>query len=252
MSTDPAVGAGEAAPGLERAARGVRDGAQGRTRYAPSAPSARGGMQRRHRVEQRARVRMSWRRVHLFDGAALHHEAAVDDHDPVAHLRDDAEVVGHQQHRHVPLLAQPPQQREDLSLGRYVQRRRWLVGDQQLRIRRQRQRDHHALPHAAAQLVRVELQPRRRIGYLDLGQQVDGAIPRGLTRQVRVQAQRLDHLPPDAQRGVQGREGVLEDHPDIVRAHRAQLPLRQPEHVPALETERVCADVPATGHHPEN
>ncbi len=47
------------------------------------------------------------------------------------------------------------QQLEDLGLDRDVERGRRLVGDQQIRLARERHRDHHALPHAARELVRV-------------------------------------------------------------------------------------------------
>ena len=47
------------------------------------------------------------------------------------------------------------QQVEDPGLDRHVERGRRLVGDQHLRVARERHRDHHALPHAAGELVRV-------------------------------------------------------------------------------------------------
>ena len=46
---------------------------------------------------------------------------------------------------------------EDLRLRRHVERRRGLVGDQQVGVVHQRHRDHHALAHAARELVRVAL-----------------------------------------------------------------------------------------------
>ena len=51
--------------------------------------------------------------------------------------------------------AQPLQQRNDLRLDRHVERRGRLVGDDQLRLGRQRERDDDALAHAAGELVRV-------------------------------------------------------------------------------------------------
>ena len=48
---------------------------------------------------------------------------------------------------------------EDLRLRRHVERRRRLVGDQQVGIVDQRHRDHHALAHAAGELVRVVVDP---------------------------------------------------------------------------------------------
>ena len=53
------------------------------------------------------------------------------------------------------LVAQPQQQREDLAAHRGVQRGHRLVGDEHLRVERQRAGDDDALPLAAGQLVRV-------------------------------------------------------------------------------------------------
>ena len=86
----------------------------------------------------------------LLDLAAgVHHEHAVGD------LGDDAEVVGDQDDRRAEPLADVAQQVEDPRLDRHVERGRRLVGDQQLRVAGERHRDHHALPHAARELVRV-------------------------------------------------------------------------------------------------
>ena len=53
---------------------------------------------------------------------------------------------------------------EDLGLDRDVERRRRLVGDQQLRLVGERHRDHHALAHAAGELVRIPLTRLRGSG----------------------------------------------------------------------------------------
>ena len=53
------------------------------------------------------------------------------------------------------LCLQLAHQIEDLRLDRDVERGRRLVGDQQLRVAGERHRDHHALAHAARELVRV-------------------------------------------------------------------------------------------------
>ena len=52
-------------------------------------------------------------------------------------------------------VAELDEQLHDLRLRRDVQRGGGLVGDQQLRIPGQRDRDHHPLAHAAGELVRV-------------------------------------------------------------------------------------------------
>jgi hypothetical protein len=63
--------------------------------------------------------------------------------------------VRDEQYRHTALAAALLDQTQDLRLGRHVERRRRLVGDEELGAGRDRDRDHHALAHAARELVRV-------------------------------------------------------------------------------------------------
>ena len=93
----------------------------------------------------------------LDDLAGVHHEHALRD------FGDDAEVVRDQHERHAALALQLQQQREHLRLDRDVERGRRLVGDQQARVAGDRHREHHALAHAARELVRegVEAALRR-------------------------------------------------------------------------------------------
>ena len=65
------------------------------------------------------------------------------------------EVVRDQDHRQAELAAQLLEQLEDLRLHHHVERRGGLVADDQLGLAGQRERDHHALAHAAGELVRV-------------------------------------------------------------------------------------------------
>ena len=67
---------------------------------------------------------------------------------------------------------------QDLRLDRDVQRGGRLVGDDQLGLAGQRDGDHDALAHAAGKLVRILLQPARRIGDADQAQQLDRALVR--------------------------------------------------------------------------
>ena len=109
------------------------------------------------------------------------------------------------------------QEIEDLRLDRDVQRCRRLVGDQQLRLARERHRDHRALAHAARELVRIVLQPRSRARDADLLEQLDArasAAFRRLTSKCAVE--RLADLPPDREHRVQARHRVLEDHRDLL------------------------------------
>ena len=116
----------------------------------------------RDRVEQALGVRVLRGEQDLVDGALLDDPAGVHDDDVVDRLGHDAEVVGDQQQRRPGPVLDLPEELEDLGLDRDVERRRRLVGDQQLRVARQRHRDHDALAHAARHLVRVLLDPALR------------------------------------------------------------------------------------------
>ncbi len=62
------------------------------------------------------------------------------------------------------LLLQLQHQVEDLRLDGDVERRGRLVGDQHARIAGQRDGDHHALAHAAGELMRILVEPPARVG----------------------------------------------------------------------------------------
>ncbi len=54
--------------------------------------------------------------------------------------------------------------RENLRLNRHIQSRCRLIADDELRTVQQRDRNRHALAHAAGELVRMEFKPPRGIG----------------------------------------------------------------------------------------
>ena len=103
----------------------------------------------------------------LDDLAAVHHG------DAVRHLGDDAEVVGDQHDARAALGLQRAHQVEDLRLDRDVERRRRLVGDEQLGLGGERHGDHHPLRLTARELVRVRLGPRFGVGDADGAQHLD-------------------------------------------------------------------------------
>ena len=109
--------------------------------------------------------------------------AGIHDDDALRHLGDDAEIVGDQHDRGVDLLLQLAQQIEDLRLDGHVERGRRLVGDEQLGLAGERHRDHHPLPHAARQLVRVFAGAPLGFGDVDEAQHLDGLGERRLVRQ---------------------------------------------------------------------
>ena len=95
--------------------------------------------------------------------------------DAVRDFGDDAEIVGDQDHGRARLRLAPRQQRQHLRLHGDVERRRGLVGDDELGAAGHRHGDDRALAHAAGELVRVLERAADRVGDVDLAQQLDGA-----------------------------------------------------------------------------
>ena len=87
--------------------------------------------------------------------ADLDHPAGVHHSNTVGALGDHAHVVGDQHHRCAAISSQLFKQSDDLRLDRYIERGGRLIGDDQLRVSGQCQGDHHALTHAAGELMRV-------------------------------------------------------------------------------------------------
>ena len=118
--------------------------------------------------------------------------------------------------------AQPGDQVEHLGLDRRVQRRRRLVQDQQLRLGRERHRDHDSLRHAAGQLVRVPLHDPAGVGDLDLAQHCLGSLER-LRPAEPGKLVDLGDLPADPDRRVQRLAWLLVDHGHRTGPQLAQL-----------------------------
>jgi len=186
-------------------------------------PHARAAAQRDHRLEQRVRpdldalVHVGRRRVH--HGDALSHQPRI------------------------ALLAQPHQERKDLRLRGHVQCGGRLVRQQQARLRSGGERDHHALAHPAAELVRVGKCTALGVANPDVAQQLKRPRSCLAPAQAEVHAQRLGDLVANPEDGVQGAEWVLIDHPHVVRAQVAQLLRLHPEHIAAVELDLARGDV---------
>ena len=101
------------------------------------------------RGEQRLGVRVLWIGEDARGGPGLDDLALLHDADVVGDTPHEAQVVGDEQHRHAIGLAQPIEQHEDLRLHGHVERRRRLVGDEQIGLVGERHRDHDALALSA-------------------------------------------------------------------------------------------------------
>jgi hypothetical protein len=142
---------------------------------------------------------------------------------PVGDPADHGQVVGDEQQAGLRRGPDLPDQLQHLGLHGHVQRRRRLVGDQQLGLADQGHRDHDPLPHSARELVRIAVVRPRRITQVDLFHGGDRGLPRRLTRTAAVGPVGLGDLITDRVVRVQRRQRVLEDHRDPVTADPAQL-----------------------------
>src|SRR5437764_1329453 len=79
------------------------------------------------------------------------------------------------------------------------------VGDQDLRVARERDRDHHALAHAARELVRILVEAPRGRGDTHEVEQLDRAPARVAAAETEMAAEHLAELVADAERWIQRR-----------------------------------------------
>ena len=121
------------------------------------------GTETRYGRKQRSGIGVLASMEYVAGPAGLHHFATEHDHGPVRDFGNDTHVMGDEKDGHPLLVLQRLDEIEDLALDGHVQRRRRLVGNEQLRLRRQGHRDHHALAHASRELVRKLVVPILRV-----------------------------------------------------------------------------------------
>ncbi len=173
--------------------------------------------------------------------------AGIHDDDALRHLRHDAEVVGDHHDGGARGLLQLGEEVEDLRLDRDVERRRRLVRDQHLGHAGQRDGDHHALPHAARELVRIFLEPAALVRDMDGAQHLRRAVERRPAAQPLVQHADLGDLLADGQHGIERRHRVLEDHRDRIAANPPHLRLAELQQVASLEQDPAADDAARRG-----
>ena len=150
--------------------------------------------------------------------------AGVHDEHAVGDVGDDAEVVRDQDDRRPEPLADVAHQVEDPRLDRHVERGRRLVGDQDLRVAGERHRDHHALAHAAGELVRVLVDAPLRRRDADEVEQLDRALRAPRARDSpRCRRSTSRDLVADREDRVERRHRLLEDERDLAPADAAQM-----------------------------
>ncbi|MNS68216.1 hypothetical protein D3C72_1014910 [compost metagenome] len=172
---------------------------------------------------------------HLLHRAGLDDLSLGHDADAVGKFADDTEIVGDEQHGHAVMRFQITEQLENLGLNRHVKRRRGFIGDEQFRPVGKRHGDHHTLPLAAGQFMRIGLQALFRFANAHLKQQFQRTRPRLRARNRLMQLQNLTDLPLDGVERVERGHRFLKDHGDVVAAHGAKRTFRQGQHILAVE-----------------
>jgi len=167
----------------------------------------------------------------------------------MSELGDDAEIVGDDHDSHAEFGLQPLEEIEDLCLDRDVERGRGLVGQEHFRVAGEGDGDHHPLPHAARELVRVGVEPLGRCWNSDLGEELDGPSARRPPTEPLVPPERLGDLVADREDRVQGGRRLLEDHRDRGPADALQFPLGQAEEIAPLEQHSAAGDPPRRLRH---
>ena len=166
---------------------------------------------------------------HPLHTPVLHRPARIHHQHVISHLRHHTQVMGDQHDRRPELLLQIRQQIQDLRLHRHVQGRRRLVRDQQVRVVDERHRDHRPLPHPTRELMRILIEPPRRLRNTHPAQHVHrpaaGLASAGLRMMHPV---RLSDLPTHRVVGVQRRQRILEDHRHVPAPQPPHLLLTQP------------------------
>jgi hypothetical protein len=148
--------------------------------------------------------------VNRGDLADLNHLAEIHDHDPIAQILDDVEVMADEHVGQPELRFQIHQQVEDLCLNRFIERGHRLVENDQARFERQRASDVDALALATAELVRVA-------AGVEIGREPDPVeqrtrphlrLPSAQPVHARAERHRLRDRQARVQRGI----AVLENH----------------------------------------
>ena len=195
-----------------------------------------------NRIHEAHRVGVKRGGENPFHGALLDDPARVHDGRSLGGLGDDPEIVRDQDHRRAHLTLQALDELEDLGLDRHVERRRGLVGQHEARPAGQGHGDHHPLPHPAAHLVGIIPGARLRGGYPDQPEHLHGPVMGFRGGEPLMEPQGLGDLIADAEHGVQGAHGLLEDHGDPLAPDAAHLLLRKGQEILSLEQDPARHD----------
>ena len=182
-------------------------------------------------VEYRPHIRM------LHDAPRVHHRNAV------AHLRHDAEVVRDEHNPHARIGLQVFEQPQILRLNGHIQRSGRLVRDKHFGVAGYANRAHDALPHPAAELMRVVADANLRRGNTHAPQHLHHLLAQRRALHPPVNLERLAHLVVYVKDGIERRHRVLQHHRNAVAANLFHLFLVQRQHIVVVEQHFAPDDV---------
>ena len=196
----------------------------------------------RNRAQQAHRIGMARTVEHVVGVALFDQPRGIHHDDAVGVARHHAEIMRDHDQRDIQLARQVLHQFEDLRLDGDVERGGRLVGDDQLGIAGEPDRDHDALAHAAGELMRILLEPARRIGNADQAEQFDGARARLVRVHAEMDGERLGDLQSDGQDRIERGHRLLEDHRDFAASELAHLLFRERQQIAAVEHHAAFGD----------
>ena len=166
---------------------------------------------------------MAGRAEDLADRTVLDRLAGVHDHDVIAHLGHDAQIVGDEDQPDAGVVLEIFQQIEILRLNRDIEAGGRLIGDDHLRAGRQSNGPRDALPHTPGHLVGILPHTHLRRGDTHRGEQLTDPRLERCAAQMAVVVGGFSNLVLDGEERVQRRHWILQDHGDLVAAHRLHL-----------------------------
>ncbi len=197
------------------------------------------GTELRQRAEQALRIGMTGRAEQFGRWRLLNLAAGIHDHDALGDFSNHAEIMGDQNDRRADTALEVEHQLQDLRLDRHVQRRGRLVGNQELGVAGECHGDHHALAHAAGELMRILAHAPRRLRDTNQRQHLDAACLCGLLVEPLMDPQCLANLAADSQHRIEARHRLLEYHRNVVAADGAHLAVGELQQILSLEADRA-------------
>ena len=157
---------------------------------------------------------------HILCRAFFDEPARIQHADTFAHAPDDREIVADEEDRGAEFLAQLRDEIQHLGFDGGVETGSGFVENEQGGVRRERHRDHHALLHAARQLMRITVHHPFRRRDAHTPQHLERARQRLAAAGARC-FEGLGNLARNRHRRIQRAARVLVDHRDRGGAHRA-------------------------------